>query len=54
VAADVSPETSDRPYFLCVGIIEPRKNHLMLPLWRRLIAVHGDATPRLMLVGRRG
>jgi Glycosyl transferases group 1 len=55
MAADVSPETSDRPYFLCVGTIEPRKNHLMLlHLWRRFIALHGDATPRLILVGRRG
>jgi glycosyltransferase involved in cell wall biosynthesis len=53
--ADVSPETSDRAYFLCVGTIEPRKNHLMLlHLWRRLIALHGNATPRLILVGRRG
>jgi glycosyltransferase involved in cell wall biosynthesis len=54
-AADVAPETSDRPYFLCVGTIEPRKNHLLLlHLWRRLVALHGERTPRLLIVGRRG
>jgi glycosyltransferase involved in cell wall biosynthesis len=54
-ARDVAPETSDRPYFLCVGTIEPRKNHLLLlHLWRRLIALHGPHTPQLLLVGQRG
>jgi glycosyltransferase involved in cell wall biosynthesis len=43
------------PYFLCVGTIEPRKNHLLLlHVWRRLAERHGAATPRLVLVGRRG
>lgn len=42
-------------YFLSVGTIEPRKNHLLLlNLWRRLIAAHGETAPRLVLVGRRG
>ncbi|MFL5255900.1 MAG: glycosyltransferase [Rhodopila sp.] len=27
---------------------------MLLHLWRRLIALHGNATPRLILVGRRG
>lgn len=46
---------SGRPYFLCVGTIEPRKNHLLLlNIWRRLAQTMGDATPRLVLVGRRG
>jgi len=43
----------DRPVFLCVGTIEPRKNHLLLlTLWR---AWAGQARPPLLaLVGRRG
>ena len=54
-SADAATETSDRPYFLCVGTIEPRKNHLLLlHLWRQLIALYGDTAPRLVLVGRRG
>jgi len=45
----------DKPYFVCVGTIEPRKNHLLLlHLWRELIARHGDAAPRLFIVGQRG
>ena len=45
-----------RPYFVCVGTIEPRKNHLLLlNLWRALSERHGaDAIPRLILIGRRG
>lgn len=44
------------PYFVCLGTIEPRKNHLMLlNLWRRLSEQHGAAAiPRLILIGRRG
>ncbi len=43
------------PYFLCIGTIEARKNHLMLlRLWQRLIVELGDATPQLILVGQRG
>ena len=48
-------EAMDRPYFLCVGTIEPRKNHLLLlHLWRRLVATYGDQAPRLVIVGQRG
>lgn len=44
-----------RPYFLCVGTIEARKNHvLLLHLWDRLRAELGPDTPDLVLVGRRG
>jgi glycosyltransferase involved in cell wall biosynthesis len=51
----IDPEASERPYFLCVGTIEPRKNHLMLlHLWRRLVAQYGDHTPRLLIAGARG
>ena len=48
-------EAGDRPYFLCVGTIEPRKNHLLLlHLWRRLVEALGDAAPRLLIAGGRG
>jgi glycosyltransferase involved in cell wall biosynthesis len=44
-----------RPYFVCVGTIEPRKNLVfLLTLWRRLAERLGEDTPRLVLVGRRG
>jgi glycosyltransferase involved in cell wall biosynthesis len=43
------------PYFVYLSTIEPRKNHLMLlHIWRRLAEMLGDATPHLVLVGRRG
>lgn len=51
----IDGEDSDRPYFLCIGTIEPRKNHLLLlNVWRRMAESMGDAAPRLILVGRRG
>lgn len=46
---------AQKPYFVAVGTIEPRKNHLLLlHLWRRLVDRLGEATPTLVLVGRRG
>ena len=43
------------PYFVCVGTIEARKNHLLLlNLWRQLAAELGVAAPRLVLIGQRG
>lgn len=43
------------PYFVVIGTIEPRKNHLLLlHLWREFAARWGSAAPRLVLVGRRG
>jgi glycosyltransferase involved in cell wall biosynthesis len=51
----VMQEVMARPYFVCVGTIEPRKNHLLLlHVWRRLVALHGDLAPRLVIVGKRG
>jgi glycosyltransferase involved in cell wall biosynthesis len=53
----VAPEhrLGDRPYFVYVGTIEPRKNvTLLLTLWRRLAERMGDATPPLVLAGQRG
>lgn len=44
-----------RPYFVYLGTIEPRKNHLLLlNLWRAMAEEKGEETPRLILVGRRG
>ena len=47
---------SAEPYFICVGTIEPRKNHLLLlNLWRAMAdKLPGGAIPRLIIVGRRG
>lgn len=46
---------SKRPYFLIVGTIEPRKNHIMLlQLWRALVDTYGRETPRLVIAGKRG
>ncbi len=44
-----------QPYFVNLGTLEPRKNHLLLlHLWRQLAAEGGAATPQLLLLGRRG
>ncbi len=43
------------PYFVMVGTIEPRKNHLMiLHLWRSMVEDLGEAAPHLFIIGRRG
>ncbi len=53
-AADLPPVGGD-PYFVVVGTIEPRKNHLLLlNLWRHLVERHGAKAPKLVIVGRRG
>lgn len=46
----------DRPYFLALGTLEPRKNHaLLLDVWDRLHDTMPAAeVPRLFLAGRRG
>ncbi|MDT1064385.1 glycosyltransferase family 1 protein [Paracoccus sp. CPCC 101403] len=53
LSAQIAP---DRPYFVTLGTIEPRKNHaLLLDCWetmaRRLPA---EAMPGLVIIGRRG
>ena len=46
------PET---PYFVMLGTIEPRKNHLMmLSVWRDMAQTIGPGAPRLVILGRRG
>lgn len=43
------------PYFLFLGTIEARKNHLLLlTLWRELAHRLGPNAPRLVIAGRRG
>ena len=53
--AGTAPPAPARPYFVCVGTIEPRKNvAFLLTLWRSLAARMGNETPWLVLAGRRG
>ncbi|MBM7047483.1 glycosyltransferase family 1 protein [Rhizobium lusitanum] len=43
------------PYFVAIGTIEPRKNHmLLLRLWQYLAERDGPKAPRLVIVGKRG
>lgn len=45
----------DRPYFVTLGTIEPRKNHaLLLDIWQRLDAEMGHGAPHLLILGQRG
>ncbi|WBV43095.1 glycosyltransferase family 1 protein [Pseudoroseomonas cervicalis] len=47
--------SGEDPYFVTLGTIEPRKNHLLLlHLWRQMALTHGAATPRLLIIGKRG
>ncbi len=44
-----------RPYFLCIGTIEGRKNHaLLFRVWERLRETLGTSAPDLVLIGQRG
>ena len=47
---------TDRPFFVILGTIEPRKNHaLLLDAWQELARrLPADRLPRLYIVGRRG
>jgi glycosyltransferase involved in cell wall biosynthesis len=48
------PHSQNQPYFVVLGTIEPRKNHLLLlNLWTRLAAAT-PAPPRLLVIGARG
>lgn len=45
----------DAPYFVCLGTIEPRKNHaLLLDLWENMAETQPGQIPTLILCGRRG
>lgn len=48
-------QDNGKPYFVCVGTIEQRKNHLMLlEIWARMAARLGPDTPRLVVIGQWG
>lgn len=56
---DFHPPACERPmpepYFVVLGTIEPRKNHLLvLNLWREMVRRLGRSTPRLVVIGQRG
>jgi glycosyltransferase involved in cell wall biosynthesis len=54
-AAAQLPTNLRRPYFVLLGTIEPRKNHLLvLTLWREMVRRLGEQTPQLVVIGRRG
>jgi len=49
------PSPLSEPYFVVLGTIEGRKNHLLLlQVWRRMAETLGSATPRLLVIGQRG
>jgi len=49
------PPSSETPYFVALGTVEPRKNHhMLLALWRDLAETIGPGAPRLVILGRRG
>lgn len=53
-AIEFGPPPMARPYFLVISTIEPRKNlAMLLQVWRRLVQLHGQETPALVLVGQR-
>jgi glycosyltransferase involved in cell wall biosynthesis len=46
---------AERPYFVCLGTVEARKNHLLLlNLWRDIVGQNAERAPGLVLIGRRG
>ncbi len=54
----IAEKLNGAPFFICVGTIEPRKNHLLLlHLWRSLSDAReacGKVCPKLVIIGRRG
>jgi glycosyltransferase involved in cell wall biosynthesis len=52
---DAPALTQNHPFFVVVGTIEGRKNHLLLlQVWKRLVERMGSDAPRLILIGQRG
>ncbi len=54
-----APLLPPEPYFVCLGTIEPRKNHLLLlHVWRELAGRAREGAglppPKLLVIGRRG
>ncbi len=55
ISAVSTPSRMDRPYFVTVGTIEGRKNHiLLLNLWQQMAERMGPRTPVLVIIGQRG
>ena len=53
--ASLRTQLAGRPYFVCLGTIEPRKNHLLLlNVWRRLVERDPSSAPVMVIVGKRG
>lgn len=53
--AKANPTRGDRPYFVLLGTIEARKNHLIiLRVWADLVGRLGDEAPQLLIIGQRG
>ena len=45
----------ESPYFVIIGTIEARKNHLLLlHVWRELVHRLGPTAPKLIIIGQRG
>ena len=54
-AAPKATDQTETPYFVVIGTIEPRKNHLLLlQIWRDLALSGQRPMPYLHIVGRRG
>lgn len=54
ITATADPELRRTPYFVVLGTIEPRKNHLLLlNVWRRM-AEEMAQPPKLVIAGTRG
>jgi glycosyltransferase involved in cell wall biosynthesis len=54
-APERGPRPGPGPYFVILGTIEPRKNHLLLlHLWLELIEKRAGPVPKLYVVGQRG
>ncbi|MFT8737123.1 MAG: glycosyltransferase family 1 protein [Zymomonas mobilis] len=52
---DVLGIEDNKPVFIYISTIEPRKNHLLLlNIWRNLVNFYGEDAPYLVLIGRRG
>jgi glycosyltransferase involved in cell wall biosynthesis len=53
--AETGQQTPDQPYFITLGTIEGRKNHLLLlNLWRDWVQRGQISIPKLIVVGQRG
>lgn len=54
-SASSAPTGHSDPYFVMVGTVEPRKNHLLLlNVWRQLASSGATDLPKLVIIGSRG